>query len=30
MPYENDNPVMLCLGLKVRPADLWPALKHFD
>ncbi|HUF46219.1 MAG TPA: glycosyltransferase family 39 protein [Vicinamibacterales bacterium] len=30
MPYEDGNPVMLCLGLRVAPAAIWPSLKHFN
>lgn len=30
MPYEDDKPVYLCRGLKMRLRDLWPELKHFE
>jgi hypothetical protein len=30
MPYENDKPVMLCLGLTKPASELWPALKRFN
>lgn len=30
MPYENDNPVYVCLGLQVAPDIVWPEVKHFQ
>jgi hypothetical protein len=30
MPYEDDNPIVLCRGLRRDLAELWPTLKHFD
>jgi hypothetical protein len=29
MPYENDLPIFLCRGLKVRLQDVWPGLKDY-
>jgi hypothetical protein len=29
MPYENDQPVWLCRGLRMSIEELWPKLKHF-
>jgi hypothetical protein len=30
MPYEDDQPIFVCRGLRTPLADLWPRLKHFD
>jgi hypothetical protein len=30
MPYEDDQPIFVCRGLKVPLAEIWPRLKHFD
>jgi hypothetical protein len=30
MPYEHDNPVAVCFGLKPAVSALWPTLKHYD
>jgi len=30
MPYENDQPVWVCRGLRKPIEELWPELKHFD
>jgi hypothetical protein len=30
MPYENNLPLYLCLGLKVPLATLWPRVKHYE
>ncbi len=30
MPYENDIPIMVCRGLKVPLATLWPSLKSYE
>jgi len=29
MPYENDQPVWICRGLKLPPGEIWPRLKEF-
>jgi hypothetical protein len=29
MPYENNNPIFVCLGLQVDPNVIWPEVKHF-
>jgi hypothetical protein len=29
MPYENDLPIFLCRGLKVRIQDIWPSVKNY-
>jgi hypothetical protein len=30
MPYEDNVPVYLCRGLKYKPEEVWPAVKHYD
>ena len=30
MPYENNNPVFVCLGLQADPTIIWPEVKHFQ
>lgn len=30
MPYENNLPIHLCLGLKESLKEIWPQLKHYD
>ena len=30
MPYEDDNPIFVCLDLQVDPATLWQEVKHFQ
>ncbi len=30
MPYEDDQPIFVCRGLKVPLDEIWPKLKHFD
>jgi hypothetical protein len=30
MPYEDNVPVYLCRGLKHKPEEVWPAVKHYD
>jgi hypothetical protein len=30
MPYENHLPVFIGRGLRVPPAEQWPAMKHHN
>ena len=30
MPYEDNNPVFVCMGLQVDPTIIWPEVKHFQ
>ncbi|HEY5096226.1 MAG TPA: glycosyltransferase family 39 protein [Candidatus Eremiobacteraceae bacterium] len=30
MPYEDNLPIMICRGIKVPLATLWPTLKHYE
>jgi hypothetical protein len=30
MPYENHNPIFVCIGPKLPWRELWPRLKHYD
>jgi len=30
MPYENNNPVFVCGGLRDDPIMIWPEVKHFE
>ncbi|HLL84937.1 MAG TPA: hypothetical protein VK420_19870, partial [Longimicrobium sp.] len=30
MPYENRLPIYLCRGLRLRPEELWPRVRHFE
>jgi hypothetical protein len=30
MPYENDLPIILCLGLRSPVGVIWPSLKHYE
>jgi hypothetical protein len=30
MPYENNNPIFVCLGFQADPNVVWPEVKHFQ
>ncbi len=30
MPYETNLPIMLCQGLRVQAAQLWPSIKNYN
>ena len=30
MPYEDNNPIFVCMGLRVDPDKFWPEVKHFE
>jgi hypothetical protein len=30
MPYEDDQPIFVCRGLREPLGEIWPRLKHFD
>ena len=30
MPYENDMPIYVCRGVRVKPAEIWNREKNFD
>ena len=30
MPYETDNPILVCRGLRLPLADAWARTKHYD
>jgi len=30
MPYENNNPIFVCMGLQVDPITIWPEVKYFQ
>jgi hypothetical protein len=30
MPYENNNPIYLCRGIKRPIMEIWPTVKHFN
>jgi len=30
MPYEDNNPIFVCLGLQADPNLIWPEVKHFQ
>lgn len=29
MPYQDENPIWVCRGMRSNPLDLWPRTKHF-
>jgi hypothetical protein len=30
MPYEDDQPIFVCRGLRMPLDEIWPRLKHYD
>jgi 4-amino-4-deoxy-L-arabinose transferase-like glycosyltransferase len=30
MPYEDDQPIFVCRGLRIPLDEIWPRLKHYD